>query len=386
MRPPLQNAAEFSRPAWQPSKLELNRWLAVRPRSRAEVGSSLAIENETNKQNQTRMKTHRTSNLIRSVSAVAGGFALFTGPLQAAPFLYSPGDLVLAFRQTGSSSDLVVNIGKATNYHALAAATTININNLSAAQLNNAFPSLNGLKWSVAAANRPPLDPDYPEQTLWVTAPRADVNVQSPPWLRKGSALQGTSASQIDAIGVNAAASSSSQASNSNNTVTGVVIPVSSDYKLAPVIGGSGDYDFTFQGNVENLTPDDFDLDPENVTRSDLYELLPGSLAGGTYNTAGKYLGYFEFKPDGTLTFNTGAPLLPPPVITSVTRDGDVTTVSFTTVNGATYRLRATDAAGLNAGVSSWSNGASVAGDGNIQSLQENSAADIRFYSVEAQP
>ena len=63
----------------------------------------------------------------------------------------------------------------------------------------------------------------------------------------------------------------------------------------------------------------------------------------------GRYLGFFEFKPDGTLTFNTTAPLPAQPSITSVVRNGDVTTVSFTTVSGLTYRLRHTDTAGLTA-------------------------------------
>lgn len=331
------------------------------------------------------MKNLRTPKLIRSLAAVVGGFALFIPALQAAPFLYGPGDLVLAFRQTGNASDYAVNLGKATNYNNLPINTTIAITNLSVAQLNSAFPSLNELKWSVAAANRPPVNGNYPLQTLWLSRPRLDPDVQSAPWLRKGSFSQGTAGAQIDGVGVNAAQSSSLQTAGPNNTATGVVIPVASEYNLGLVIGDSGNYVNTYQGNVESISAADFDSDPANVSRADLYELLPGSLAGGTLDAPGRYLGYFEFKPDGSLTFNTTTPPLPRPTITSIVRNGDLTTVSFTTVSSATYRLRHTDAAGLNTSVTNWAIGDTTQGDGAVKSLQYTSSDVHRFFAVDAQ-
>lgn len=330
------------------------------------------------------MKLLRTPRLIRGLAAVVGGFALFTGVLQAAPFTYSPGDLVLAFRKSGSASDLVVNVGKATNFNHLPQGATIVVSNLVVDQLNAAFANLNSLSWSVAAANRPPLVSGYPLQTLWVTAPRLEPDTQSAPWLRKGVYVQGNAAGQIDGIGVSAVASSSSQSSGENNTAVGVVIPVSSDYAVKPVIG-DGNYLGTFQGNVEATTGVSFTADSNNVSRSDLYELLPGSLDGGTLDTPGRYLGFFEFKPDGTLTFNTTAPLPAQPSITSVVRNGDVTTVSFTTVSGLTYRLRHTDTAGLTATAANWAIGASITGDGSVRSIENTSTDPLRFFSIDAQ-
>lgn len=332
------------------------------------------------------MKTHTNLRLVSGFAGLLGGFAGLTGALQAAPFLYSPGDLVLAFRQTGNASDYVVNLGKATNYNALAAGTSVPLANLSTAQLGSAFASLNGLRWSVAGANRPPGDANYPLQTLWVTAPRADVAVQSPPWLRKGQFLQGNAGSQIDGVGVNAALSSSLLPGGPNNTAAGVVIPVDAPFAIGPAFGPDGNYVGAFQGSVENVTADDFDGDPANVSRSDLYELLPGTTAAGTLNTPGRFLGYFELKPDGTLTFNTGSTPPPTPVISGVSRAGEVTTVSFATVNGATYRLRTTDAAGLGSPVSNWSAGPSLTGNGSVQSLQDSSPAAVRFFAVEVLP
>src|SRR5262249_2317943 len=139
------------------------------------------------------------------------------------------------------------------------------------------------------------------------------------------------------------------------------------------------------QGNAENLTASDFDSDSANVARSDLYELIPGTTAGGTYNTAGRYLGYFEFTPDGLLTFNVPAAGVPQPVITGITRSGNVTTVSFTTVSGATYRLRAAAAAGFITSVSTWSAGSSIPGTGAVLSLTDTNSDNVRFFAVDAQ-
>lgn len=332
------------------------------------------------------MNTKTNQRLAAGLAGLLGGFAGLTGALHAAPFLYGPGDLVLAFRQTGNAADYVVNLGKATHYNALPAGTSIALTNLSAAQLGSAFASLNGLRWSVAAANRPPADPNYPLQTLWIARPRGETGTPSLPWLRKGQSAQGLVGAQVDGVGYNAAQASSNLPGGADNTATGVVIPVGNNFNVNQVIGTAGNYANTFQGDVENLTPDDFDADPANVSRSDLYELLPGTTATGTVNAPGRYLGYFELKPDGTLTFNTGSTPVPAPEITGVSREGDLTAVSFSTVNGATYRLRVTDAAGLGSPIAAWSAGPSLTGNGSMQSLQDSSPAAVRFFALEVLP
>lgn len=327
------------------------------------------------------MKTYRNPKLIRSLAAVVGGFALFTGALQAAPFLYTSGDLLLTFRKAGNASDFVVNIGKATNYNNLPLGTSFTVSNLTVAQLSSAFPDYNELKWSVAAANRPPFNTNFAENTLWISRPRLVPGTQSTPWLRKGQFTQPTAGGQIEEIGTRAFNYSGSTASNANNTVRGVLIPTGTAYELAPVIG-SGNYNNTFQGNVEGLTAVDFADDSANVSRADLYELIPAS---STLNLPGRYLGYFELKPNGTVTFNNPVLTPPAPTITSVVRNGNVTTVSFTTSSGYTYRLRSTNAAGLTTPLSTWAVGSSLTGTGAVLSLTDNTAADIQFYAVEAQ-
>jgi len=304
----------------------------------------------------------------------------------AAPFLYQPTDLVLLFRQPGNASDWVVHLGSVTQFNAIPPGTTVPIGQVSLAQLTAAFPNLNGLLWSAAAANRPPVNPAFPLQTVWVTAPRTDPNTPSKPWLRKGQFVQGNAASQIDGVGVNAALTSSLIPGGPNNTATSVVLPVAANFPIAPLLGSDGNYAGTFQGKVETVTPEDFDSQPSNVSRTDLYELIPGSTAAGTLNQPGRYLGTFELKSDGSLTFVVASAAPPAPRITAISRVGDVSTISFTTAPGFTYRLRRTDAAGIQSPVSNWTSAGSIAGTGSVVSLQDTQAASPGFYAVEVVP
>lgn len=314
--------------------------------------------------------------------------ALFLAPglVGAAPFLYAPGDLVLVLRQTGGASDLVVNLGRASAFDGLTPGTNLPITRLDPAQLSAAFPSFNGLRWTVAGANRPPINPAFPLQTLWVTAPRVDVAQPAPAWLRKGAFVQGNAGSQIDALGANAALTSSLLPGGPLNGATGVVLPVAAAYPIGPVLGADGNFVGAFQGRVEAVTADDFDADTTHRSRADLYELPPGTSADATLNTAGRRLGYFEFQPDGTLSFHTESVAPAAPRITAITRVGDVATVSFTSTAGPTYRLRRADAAGLTAAIGTWAELGTVTGTGGVVSLQDTSSDANHFYAIEVQP
>ena len=301
----------------------------------------------------------------------------------AAPFLYAPGDLLVTFRQPGSAGDLVVNLGRVTQFTAVAPDQSVPLPAVTASALTAAFPSLSGLRWSVAAANRPPGDPGFPLQTIWVSAPRLDPATPAPAWLRKGQFVQGNAASQIEAIGANSTLVSSLLPGGPANTATLVVVPGSASYPLGPVLG-DGNYVGTFQGNVESLTPDDFADAPERRSRADLYELQPGTTAAGTLNAPGRHLGFFELSPAGALTFNTITAALPSPRITRIARQGEATTVTFETVAGANYRLRYTGPAGLVSPISTWNTSGSGAGTGSPLTLQDTTSDGVRFYAVEA--
>lgn len=314
--------------------------------------------------------------LALSLSGAAG--------LSAAPFLYAPGDLILTLRQPGNASDLVVNLGPAAAYSTLPAGKLQVVGQLSPVVLNATFPNLNGLAWSVLAANRPPVVPEFPLQTLWVAGVRSDAGSPSAPWLRKGQYVQGNTGGQIDAIGKNAAAFSSAQPAGPANTASAVAIPVGNAFAVGPVLGEPPTLVGTFQGRVETVTPDDFDTDPTHVSRSDLYELLPGTRAEGTLDAPGRLLGVFELKADGTLTFSTPSGLPPVPVISKISHRDGVSAVTFRSASGVTYRLRSTDESGVSRPVSTWTAGASVVGDGSDLSLQDSPTTPVRFYAVEA--
>lgn len=321
--------------------------------------------------------------LRRHAVLTAALVALGATAAQAAPFLYNPGELILTLRQSGNASDLVVNLGTAASFSTLAPGTTLPISNLTTDLLNATFPSLNNLSIVVSGANRPPLVEAFPIQTLWVTAPRLAPDEPAAIWLRKGQSVQGNAGSQIDAIGKTAASYSSLTPAGPANTATAVAIPLTSPFTLGPVLGASSDFVGNFQGSVAQLTPEDFDSDPANVVRTDLIELLPGSTAAGTINKPGRLLGTFEFKPDGTLTFTAGAPSIPQPQISGITREGNASRITFATVTGATYRLRSTGASGLTSPVATWDTGPTVAGTGSPATLQDSNASDVRFYAVE---
>jgi hypothetical protein len=246
--------------------------------------------------------------------------------------------------------------------------------------------SVAGLSWSAAGATRSGLDVRFPAQTLWVTAPRVSAGQQSSPWLRKGVYTQGNAASEIDALGNNAAASSSSQPGGPNNTATGVIIPLNTDYAITPLLGDSGNYVNTFQGSVEATTPLDFNPQAGSASWADLYELLPGTSTAGTLNTAGRYLGTFTLTPDGTLRFSNTTPPPTAPRIAGIQVSGPVATISFQSVQGVIYVLRSVPAAGLNTPRSGWKSGPSVVGDGLVVSLQSTNTDAVQFYTLEAKP
>jgi hypothetical protein len=317
------------------------------------------------------MKTNRNFNFLRTLVLTAGGLVSLAAPARAASFTYNPGDLTLGFRETGSP-DLVVDIGSPVLYDAVPAGTTIAVTNLSTA-LNYAYSSVDGVNWAVTGAWRTGAT-NYPLETLWATAARSDVGTQSPAWSSSDEYAQANPASQIASIGYNAAAYSSIQPANPTNNIATPLIE-DPDNKFDGDLGG------LFQGNVENTTPFDFDSG-EPLSISDLYELQPAPLNG---SGAGKWVGYFSFTPDGNVTFTAATVGPPAPTITSVVRNGNITTVSFTTSANHTYGLLVTGLSGLQTPRSTWvATGASITGTGSVLSLQDTNSTSASFYVVTA--
>lgn len=322
-------------------------------------------------------------------------------------------DVLLTFRKTGQAQgnyELVVKFGYITNFLKLTAGATINITNYSPTQLSDAFPDdYANLQWEVCSAFTPTADSGtqlgpwlFPSTTVWYTRPATNATTQSSPPPRQLNGFCGDVRQRILSMGDGAALISSSLvATNQDNNTSLVQEPITySDNDVTYYIGDRTDptlgdfYGSAFQFSVENKTPDPFVAS----SRTDLYQVCPTSDSLNTYfdpitgktNGDGYFVGYFLLNPDGTMSFtrastNSVPPPPPPAPNLLIGRSSGTTTVSFGTTNGATYTLRFTNAAGLNAPLSSWpSLPGTVTGDGSTKSFTDSTSDADRVYRVGA--
>jgi len=209
----------------------------------------------------------------------------------------------LGFRN-GAGSDFVVDLGTVTSWYAYSSLqpnTTYNITAYNGSQLTSVFGSLDNISFSAFADVRTPSNPIFPFNTIWTTAPRLDISTQSDPLSRRSQFTQGSTGSKIDGIAAGAVAYSGTLDNTGVSTATALQMPSSwsavgaSSYTGG--VGPNGNFNGTFQANVENTTPTGFASSGTPIV-SDLYELQPGS-------GPGTYLGYFTLGTDGNMTFTT---------------------------------------------------------------------------------
>lgn len=314
--------------------------------------------------------------------------------VKAQPFTYTTNDVFIGFRKTGVNLgvyELVVNIGQGTSYIAMTPGSVSNIANFSPAQLSDAFSNYNNLNWSVSGGQdgtvAPP--PGYPPRTLWLTAPRANVNVQSAPIQRDTQQNQQiVTTSEIQSVLDGATTLSSGLPANQDNNTVLVRETAGDPQAYSAFVAGSdptlGTYQDTLTRTIEVVTPASF----TSPVRADFYEVRPtgftdphtGLTSGNAY-----YAGYFQLNPDGTMTFTRASVNNTPPApILKITRSGNVNTISFGTTNGATYTLYLTNSAGLAQHISTWPTNGTLTGDGNTNSFMDTTTDSNRFYSVGA--
>jgi hypothetical protein len=106
-------------------------------------------------------------------------------------------------------------------------------------------------------------------------------------------------------------------------------------------------------------------------------------------SSAPALLGTFSLAANGVLTFHTNSVVSapPPPQIVSITRVGNISTVSFTTTNGSfSYKLIYTNSTGLKAATSLWATSpTAITGNGSVNSLPDTTTDTNRFYRVSVQ-
>ncbi len=314
------------------------------------------------------------------------------GLAQADPFIFTsqkdPPDVLIGFRQQGSSSELVANLGSIFTYTQAAPGSFFSVTNLSPAEVIRVFPSLDALQVDIFAAvvktSVAPGDPIF--RTLWLVNPRTDVNVQTSPLFRKGPTTQGPTANKIGNIGNGAFNYSAGEAPGPDNTATWVVLP--SDYSsgYSVYLGPQGDFSGTFGADTELTLPTGFATGGV-VARLDFYQLAP-AVTG--QSNQGTYLGYFEFGTDASLSFHAagGLPPASAPQITGITSDNSANTVTFSTLSGGySYTLLRAPGGNLQAPIAQWTPvGSPVVGTGNPASLTDTINDTAAFYRVQVSP
>lgn len=235
---------------------------------------------------------NRAIDLARSLLLCAAGMAFMTPVIEAQTFTYAPRDLILSLRQSGNATDVAINLGPASQYYGgLGGGAPVDLTSrYNPADLQSTYGvGLANVSWSVAGAVAAGDggDASVPTSTLWLTRGRDPLtpDIQSTPWQDKSSFSQGGTGARVVGI-ANGAVSVGTAISSSYATVADA-----NSQSYHTYVTDLGNYQNTFQGNVENNTT-------TGSTRTDLYELRP---AAG--NPSATYLGYFELNSSGALTF-----------------------------------------------------------------------------------
>lgn len=217
--------------------------------------------------------------------------ALCQVAVQAQTFTYHPEDLLAAFREAGSP-DVIIDLGAISNFQQ-PGATSMNFPGVATA-MTGTYGSLNGIYWSVFTYAG---DSTYaPVNTLWMSDPRANVNMQNTPPTTGTSGQQNNVTGQLGAIVDALSASYGTIIANQE-----IQLPSSlgsgnggdpASYTTA--LGPSLDFNGTFGQNFENLSS------ASAATISDLFQQNPSPLhSPGT----GTYLGDFTLGGNGSFSF-----------------------------------------------------------------------------------
>ncbi len=292
---------------------------------------------------------------------------------------YTTGDVLLCFRKGGQ--DMVVDIGPVSTLIGASVNQRIPVTQFNATQLAE-LGSRNSLSWSAFTWQA--------NDTLYVTAPRSSVDQQAAPWLASPLGNQQLVDGRMAKV-PQGAASFNAANPNANNSST-VVIEASDTPSLqdpgyaaggtsySSALAGSfgGNFNGFFQGNPEKITPGTFTT-AGKVVRSDFYSMTPT-----TGYAQGTWLGYFEFAPSGAMTY-VAYPITTP-VIQSISRSNNITTITYTTGQYGAYTLRGVGDPATAGAQSSWPTVTTLgSGDNSIHTITDTTAADRKFYIITAQ-
>jgi len=315
--------------------------------------------------------------ITKKTSVIALLACVAAGELQAGTITnYATGDVLLCFRKGGN--DMVVDVGpisSLTNY--VSANYRIPITKYTGGQL--ATVGTNGVSWSAFTWSS--------DNTLFVTRARTSLNTQTTPWQSQLSSVQASTVQRMASVPVGAL-DQLNLLVYPNSTPTGVIEEDSSagnpnypnglSYHDALAGPYGGQFNGTFVGNPENTTSASFTAGGQ-VVRSDFYRMTPTSGYG-----LGKWLGYFELNTNGAITYV--AYPTSTPVIGSVSRSGNTTTINYKTGLYGTYTLRGSAHLDSGTGATNWPAIATLSsGDTGSHITTDTTTDSVRFYTITAQ-
>jgi hypothetical protein len=328
------------------------------------------LETVKNLNTLTNMINKKTS-LIALLACVAAG-ELPAGTITN----YAAGDVLLCFRKGGN--DMVVDAGQIatlTNY--VSANHRIPITQYTGTQL--AAVGTNGVSWSAFTWSS--------DNTLFVTRPRTSVNVQTAPWQAQSSSVQHNTVLRMQTIPIGALDqlkllvypdSTSTAVIEEDDSQGNPNYPNGVSYHWALSGAYGGNFNNTFVGNPENTTLSGFTTSGQLV-RSDFYQITPT----GGYAFA-KWLGYFEFNTNGAMTY-VAYPTATP-VISSINRAGNTTTINYKSGLYGTYTLRGTSSLVSGESPTNWpAITALSSGDTASHVITDTTADNVKFYTITAQ-
>ena len=243
------------------------------------------------------MNTKMLNTATKLLLALAGG-ALVAQSAIAGSVTYHDGDLLLGFRAsggTGSSNDLVVDLGQASTLAGYTSQQVLSIGNIGAdlsSNFGSGWASRSDLFWSVAGTAGQAAVGSDPAHTLYVTTQQAVPGVQSLARVRANYAAQSGPTNKITSLGGSYVATAGVANSSTANSTVAVLQPTSVANSYASLQSTASSYGYftpvaegTFGSGV-------------NGSLLDLYQLQPSSSA-----VAGNYVGRFSIDGTGALTF-----------------------------------------------------------------------------------
>lgn len=278
---------------------------------------------------------------------------------------YSDGDAILVFRASGFN-DVEFNLGNISQFTNVPSGTTITVTNWNRALATNTFGTdLSGLgvalvattSWTNVTANK----------FSWITAADTNgtVNNFTPSGWQSKLSLVISSIGQAPLTYLlpsnQPAAYSIDPSQNSVDKKASYDFIVSGgNYTSIEQFGGNAPF------TVEAVIPSNFSL----------WRIAPTGLA-----TSAAYVGTFSLSASGVLTFKAGSLAPAAPTITSITRSGTLTTVTFPTSSGASYTLAYTNV--LRGAAATWPVvSGPIAGDGTAKSLTHTTSGTNGFYRL----